>query len=172
MKRSLYLILSLVCVAAPTLAQLPIARINNVTVDPFDIGTSRSFYASKGVPTVADPGPVKGRESQRIISDLAEAIDVIRSKHIDGRTVDVGALAKSAIGGALQSLDPHSSYFDAAEYGQFLSEEQSEYSGIGGIHYRVLAWWAIRHLCDFDGSGFARGACQTVLWRQDHERQR
>jgi carboxyl-terminal processing protease len=138
MKRSLHLILSLVCVAAPTLAQLPIARINNVTVDPFDIGTSRSFFASRGGSTAAEPEPVKGRKDQQIISDLAEAIEVIRSKHIDGRTVDLSALAKSAIGGALQSLDPHSSYFDAAEYGQFLNEEQSEYSGIGAT---IAGFW-------------------------------
>jgi carboxyl-terminal processing protease len=136
MKRSLHLILSLFCVAAPTLAQLPIGRMKDVGIDPFDIGTS--FYASKGGSATVQPAPVKGRENQRIISDLAEAIEVIRSKHVDGRTVDVSALTKSAIGGALQSLDPHSSYFDASEYGQFLSEEQSEYSGIGAS---IAGFW-------------------------------
>jgi len=138
MKRSLHLILSLFCVAAPTLAQFPIGRMNDVGFDLFDIGTSRSFYASKGGAAAVEPAPVNGRENQRIISDLAEAIEIIRSKHVEGRTIDVSALTKSAIGGALQSLDPHSSYFDASEYSEFLSEEQSEYSGIGAT---IAGFW-------------------------------
>ena len=131
MRRPLYLTLALVCVAAETFSQLPSARISNPSIDPFEIGTSRSFYASKGGSTAIETGITSDRESKRIVRDLADALAIIRSNHVSGQAIDVNALTKSAISGALQSLDPHSSYFDAAEYGEFLDEEQSEYSGIG-----------------------------------------
>lgn len=131
MRRPLYLTLALVCVAAETFSQLPSARISNPSIDPFEIGTSRSFYASKGGSTAIETGITSDRESKRIVRDLADALAIIRSNHVSGQGIDVNALTKSAISGALQSLDPHSSYFDAAEYGEFLDEEQSEYSGIG-----------------------------------------
>jgi carboxyl-terminal processing protease len=130
MWRLLYLTFTVLCAASQTLSQLPLSRINDA-IDPFEIGNSRSFFASRGGKPISDPSPMGGRESRKIIGDLAEAIEVIRSNHVAGREIDLNAITKSAISGALQSLDPHSSYFDAPEYGDFLNEEQSEYSGIG-----------------------------------------
>src|SRR6476659_6506006 len=131
MRRSLYLTFALVCAAAQTFSQMPLGHIND-GVDLFQIGTSRSFSASRGGESIPEaPSTVSNHESRKIISDLSEAIEVIRANHVVGRQIDLNALTKSAISGALQTLDPHSSYFDATEYGDFLSEEQSESSGIG-----------------------------------------
>jgi carboxyl-terminal processing protease len=66
-----------------------------------------------------------------IKSDLAEALAVIQSNHIDGRKLDYNAIFKSSISGMLSVLDPHSSYFDPVEYASFRTEQRSEYFGIG-----------------------------------------
>jgi carboxyl-terminal processing protease len=66
-----------------------------------------------------------------IKSDLAEALAVIQSNHIDGRKLDYNAIFKSSISGMLSVLDPHSTYFDPAEYASFRTEQRSEYFGIG-----------------------------------------
>ena len=66
-----------------------------------------------------------------IKSDLAEALAVIQSNHIDGRKLDYNAVFKSSISGMLSVLDPHSTYFDPAEYAAFRTEQRSEYFGIG-----------------------------------------
>ena len=66
-----------------------------------------------------------------IKSDLAEALAVIQSNHMDGRKLDYNAIFKSSISGMLSVLDPHSTYFDPAEYASFRTEQRSEYFGIG-----------------------------------------
>jgi carboxyl-terminal processing protease len=69
--------------------------------------------------------------SPAIKSDLAEALAVIQSNHIDGRKLDYNAVFKSSISGMLSVLDPHSTYFDPVEYASFRTEQRSEYFGIG-----------------------------------------
>ena len=66
-----------------------------------------------------------------IKSDLSEALSVIQSNYIDGRKLDYNAVFKSSISGMLSVLDPHSTYFDTAEYAAFRTEQRSEYFGIG-----------------------------------------
>ena len=66
-----------------------------------------------------------------IKSDLAEALSVIQSNHIDGRNLDYNSIFKSSISGMLSVLDPHSTYFDPIEYASFRTEQRSEYMGIG-----------------------------------------
>ena len=85
-----------------------------------DRSTSGISSSGKANPT----GPV-------IKSDLAEALSVIQSNHIDGRKLDYNSIFKSSISGMLSVLDPHSTYFDPAEYASFRTEQRSEYFGIG-----------------------------------------
>lgn len=82
------------------------------------------------VPTGATPTKA-GPTGPAIRSDLAEALAVIQSNHIDGRKLDYNAIFKSSISGMLSVLDPHSTYFDPAEYASFRTEQRSEYFGIG-----------------------------------------
>jgi carboxyl-terminal processing protease len=98
---------------------------------PFRIARGSSFTASRSpgddsvAPSSSNP-PVKA-----IVSDYAEALEIIRSNHIAGRTADQKKLTHLAIDSALQTLDPHSSYFDSHEFQELLDEQQSEYFGIG-----------------------------------------
>jgi carboxyl-terminal processing protease len=131
MRRSISRLLILLFLAANGLPQIPAERIKTGDGDPFDIGFARSFSASRPGVTVSASQPTVGRESKKILGDLSEAIQLVRENYADGDRVDLNSLTKNAITGALQTLDPHSSYFDSVEYGEFLDEQQSEYSGIG-----------------------------------------
>ena len=88
-------------------------------------GTERS--STTGVAPNGKTGP----SAPAIKSDLAEALAVIQSNHIDGRKLDYNEVFKSSITGMLGVLDPHSTYFDPKEYASFRTEQRSEYFGIG-----------------------------------------
>jgi carboxyl-terminal processing protease len=64
-------------------------------------------------------------------SDISEALSVIQSNYIEGKTLDYNNIFKSSINGMLSVLDPHSTYFDPIEYASFKTEQRSEYFGIG-----------------------------------------
>ena len=77
------------------------------------------------------PGGRSETSGPAIKSDLSEALAVIQTNHIDGRKLDYNNIFKSSISGMLSVLDPHSTYFDPAEYAAFRTEQRSEYFGIG-----------------------------------------
>ena len=79
----------------------------------------------------ASPSGRTSPSAPAIKSDLSEALAVIQTNHIDGRQLDYNAIFKSSISGMLSVLDPHSTYFDPAEYASFRTEQRSEYFGIG-----------------------------------------
>lgn len=68
---------------------------------------------------------------EKIESDMSEALTVIQENYVEGKKLDYNDLFKSSIDGMLHSLDPHSNYFDAKEFEQFRTEQQSQYFGIG-----------------------------------------
>ena len=83
------------------------------------------------------PAPTTGSTTRGVVtspmirSDVTEALGVIQSNHIDGKKLDYNSVFKSSITGMLSVLDPHSTYFDPAEYASFRTEQRSEYFGIG-----------------------------------------
>ncbi|MEP6901237.1 MAG: S41 family peptidase [Actinomycetota bacterium] len=66
-----------------------------------------------------------------IESDLAEALTMIESNHVNGKNLDYNDLFKTSIDSMLHTLDPHSNYFDAKETEQFRTDQSSRYFGIG-----------------------------------------
>ena len=98
---------------------------------PFRIEPGTSFSAStERKPAARELGTASGGTA-RITSDFTDALDVIRRHHVGGVTLDANELTKSSIGAMLAELDPHSSYFDAADFRTLLGDQQSEYSGTG-----------------------------------------
>ena len=69
--------------------------------------------------------------SEDIENDLAEALTVIQDNYVDGNKLDYNSVFKSSITGMLRTLDPHSNYFDRAEFDEFRTDQRSEYFGIG-----------------------------------------
>lgn len=106
-----------------------VSRIPNS--DPFLIDRGTSFTASSGKPLINGEPSGATPAAARIISDLQQALDIIRGNHVDGTKLNNEDLTKSSITSMLAELDPHSSYFDAAEFSELLGEQDSEYSGTG-----------------------------------------
>ncbi|MDQ3801862.1 MAG: S41 family peptidase, partial [Acidobacteriota bacterium] len=63
--------------------------------------------------------------------DMAEALTVIQESYVGGKKLNYNDLIKSSIDSMLHTLDPHSNYFDAKEFEQFRTDQQSQYFGIG-----------------------------------------
>lgn len=68
---------------------------------------------------------------ENIETDIAEALTLIESNHVNGEKLDYNDLFKSSIDSMLHTLDPHSNYFDAKEFEQFRTDQSSKYFGIG-----------------------------------------
>ncbi|MBA3765615.1 MAG: S41 family peptidase [Acidobacteria bacterium] len=98
----------------------------------------RTSKPSGGGTTAADTNRTSRRNdappaasTATVEREVAEALTVIQDNYIDGTRLDYNAVFKSSITGMLRALDPHSDYFDAAEFEAFRTEQRSEYFGIG-----------------------------------------
>jgi carboxyl-terminal processing protease len=100
--------------------------------DPFKLERGVFFSASSESSRKKEFG-VQGVEIRRdqITADFIEALDIIRNNYVEGKRVDYNELTKSSLSSMLRTLDPHSNYFDAGEYQDLLSDQHSEYTGIG-----------------------------------------
>ncbi len=94
----------------------------------FRIDVGRSFDAST-------PGQKKHHEvpviNSSVVTDVSEAMTIIQRNHIAGSSNDKAALTKGTISGMLRTLDPHSRFFDPAEFAELTGEHNSEYFGTG-----------------------------------------
>jgi carboxyl-terminal processing protease len=68
-----------------------------------------------------------------IEQDLAEALTVVQDKHVKGNKIDYNELFKSVNDTMLQTLDPHSNFYDAKDAEQFRTRQSSQYFGIGAL---------------------------------------
>lgn len=68
---------------------------------------------------------------EKIELDVAEALAIIEDNHVVGKKLNYNEIIKSSIDSMLQSLDPHSNYFDAKEFEEFRTDQSSRYFGIG-----------------------------------------
>jgi carboxyl-terminal processing protease len=108
---------------------LPTQQFGGDPSDPFQIAKGKSFSASRTSPSeFSEPVDVK---TDRIRRDFTEALDIVRANHVSGRKLQYSELTKSAVSAMLHALDPHSSYYDRAEYRELLTDQQSEYYGVG-----------------------------------------
>lgn len=115
------LFLTCATLALPAGAQL---RSPLDPVEPFSLKPGTSFTASGG-------GTNAASKPSAIASDVREAIEIIRQNYVNGRGMNSGEMAKSVLDGMLRSLDPHSNFYDAAEWKDLMDEQRSTYSGIG-----------------------------------------
>ena len=82
-------------------------------VDPFVIEKGSTFSASSPRRPAAS---ASATAASSILTDVKDAIEIIRSNHANGRMLTDADLAKSSIVSMLRSLDPHSNYYDKQEY--------------------------------------------------------
>jgi len=133
MKRSLRVTIALTAAATSVFGQVSSTTSKSDRAELFEINRTRSFSASR-TPSADPASPTAAsREVRQIVLSVGEALSLIRSQYVSGDRLDLDAVSKSALDGALNTLDPHSTYFDSREYQEFLEEQQSEYSGIGAV---------------------------------------
>jgi len=96
-------------------------------VEPFSINIGKSFAAS------SSQSKTLSNKTDRnvIVEDFTDALEIIRNNHVGGKKNDYNRLTKTSISAMLRTLDPHSNYFDSADYEELLTDQQSEYFGIG-----------------------------------------
>jgi carboxyl-terminal processing protease len=73
--------------------------------------------------------PADAAARQRIADDFTNAILVAKDNYAG--QVDFNKITKASITGMLRTLDPHSMYFDRAQWEDFENDQSSRYYGIG-----------------------------------------
>jgi carboxyl-terminal processing protease len=129
-KNKIYIALVALMLAAVTLPGLVLAQNRSSG------NTGRGASASTARrPRVHSPGTTPAT----ISSDFQEALALVKQRHVDGGKLDHNDVYKSSILGMLRSLDPHSSYFDRQEFEDMLTDQRSEYFGIGAsiLNYNI-----------------------------------
>lgn len=106
---------------------------NQPEIEPFRISQGKFFSLSSAKKTSDNSFTDANRaiKQDRIKEDFSEALNIIRNNYVDRKRIDYNELTKSSLNAMLRTLDPHSSYFDKNEFQEMLSEQRSEYSGIG-----------------------------------------
>jgi carboxyl-terminal processing protease len=106
--------------------------------EPFKISRGSSFSA--GITRKdANSQPQKIQTAQSAVTqDFAEALEIIEKNYVDGKKVDYNELTKNSLSSMLHTLDPHSNYFDSAEFQELIEDQNSEYYGIGAtiVNYK------------------------------------
>ena len=129
MKRNLFAAIAVLCLFAGQFTVIPQSVKKLPEAEPFRISGGSSFSASR-----VSPANYSGQYPNApagIAADVSEALKIIRNNHVAGDKLDYAEVINSSITAMLRTLDPHSNYFDAAEYGEMLTDQRSEYSGIG-----------------------------------------
>ncbi len=124
--------LALIALFALTMSIQPLVFAQQKPQSQSPVGST-----SAGKPAGASTGPARrgprtGSTSiPPIEQDFDEALRVIQENYIEGKKLDYNSVFKSSIIGMLRSLDPHSNYYDRAEYEELKTDQRSQYYGIG-----------------------------------------
>ena len=98
--------------------------------DPFALSAGSTFSASTSSKKKIEVNASRTL-AVSISTDVDEALSIIKQNYVDGRSTNSDDLAKSSINSMLKSLDPHSNYYDAAEFRELIGDQRSEYFGTG-----------------------------------------
>jgi carboxyl-terminal processing protease len=91
----------------------------------------RQKVVAEKVAAAADSKTSSPVTAEKMEADMAEALTVIQENYVSGKQLDYNELFKASIESMLHQLDPHSNYFDAKDYAEFRTEQNSRYFGIG-----------------------------------------
>lgn len=109
-------------------------------------GSTTSKFEADRTGTATKPATAKKVTTAVVQDQIEEALSVIEGNYVGGKKLNYNTVFKSSIDGMLHTLDPHSNYFDAKEFEEFMTEQRSQYYGIGAT---------IGDLSDADGKVLA-----------------
>ena len=98
---------------------------------PFVLEPGITFAASTSGTSAGNRQLGSAADRERIEQNIREAETIISTRYISPKKSDTSVLTKSAIVSMLHTLDPHSNFFDSAEWRDLLNEQKSGYEGIG-----------------------------------------
>ncbi len=95
-------------------------------------GVALGFGLTLGMARVgAAGGWFSNRELNRSMDYVKDVLQRVNSSYVDADKADYGKLAKTALHGMVESLDPHSEFLEAREFAELQEELTGDFSGIG-----------------------------------------
>lgn len=89
------------------------------------------IIAAAAARTGLAPGLFAGRDVARAAGYVREVMSIVNDKYVDPQKAAAPELAKSALHGILESLDPHSEFLEAKYFRELEEDISSEFGGIG-----------------------------------------
>ncbi|WP_404425937.1 S41 family peptidase [Nibricoccus sp. IMCC34717] len=78
-----------------------------------------------------NPGVWPRSEQSEALAELREVMRLVHEQHVDAGRVGYRELARGALHGMVESLDPHSEFLEAGAFADLQDEMRSEFGGIG-----------------------------------------
>lgn len=123
--------LTLILITAASVLPAQTKAPLNPAVEPFSIKRGSTFSASGGSPGTRPEYEPEIQKPSPIAAEIMEAQRLISANYLEAKKTPPSELTKYAIDGMLRSLDPHSNFYDAAEWKELMDEQRSGYTGIG-----------------------------------------
>lgn len=99
--------------------------------EPFKLERGVSFSAARAHSNGRPAENIQKIGREKIVGDFIEALEIIRRNYVGGNRANYEALTRSSVASMLRTLDPHSNYYNTAQYQDLLNDQHSEYIGIG-----------------------------------------
>jgi carboxyl-terminal processing protease len=118
------------------------------------------LFANDGARIVSGWGIFPNRDLNRATSYVREVMAIVSDKYVDPEKSAVPGLAKSALHGVLETLDPHSEFLEAKYFRELEEDMSSEFGGIGvQIELRKGRVWVVTPMPNTPGerAGIRRG---------------
>lgn len=95
-------------------------------------GVLLGFALALGAARVASAWSLlPNRELNRSIDYVRDVLQMVNTNYVDADKATYPALAKTALHGMVESLDPHSEFMEAREFGELEEQLSGDFSGIG-----------------------------------------
>jgi len=95
-------------------------------------GVALGFALTVGAARLANAwGLLPNRELNRSADYMREVLQMVNKNYVDETSAGYDKLAKTAIHGMVESLDPHSEFLESKDYNELEEELSGDFSGIG-----------------------------------------
>ncbi|MDX2186972.1 MAG: S41 family peptidase [Opitutaceae bacterium] len=92
------------------------------------LGTGLALMA---VRLAENPGAWPKSEQSEAVAEFREVLRLVHEQHVEAGKVGYRDLARSALEGMVEKLDPHSEFLDAGAFGDLQDDIRSEFGGVG-----------------------------------------
>lgn len=105
--------------------------VDSHSTDTFKISSGSYFSASSGKEKQSNATREVSSPFSGLLDDIAQSFEIIDQHHAGTAPRPSEHAAASSLRSMLRSLDPHSSFYDRAQFASLMGEHRSEYFGTG-----------------------------------------